>query len=217
MTFQRLSTVAAAALTAGTLMTGAASASVTIGGSPAGGIGIGSVDPDNSFVAPLVAAGMTTFVTHGTISLAWAAKLIFTEVAAESGYSNDFTVTGVGTMTETSSGSISATPFLTASLGETLSKIFTAGAIAAGDLVFDGPGAAATIGDLDFGIFYNPADTSVFFLAYDDQDGLPTSDDDNHDDYIVRVNVASVPVPAAGLLLLTAVGGIAALRRRKTA
>jgi hypothetical protein len=32
-----------------------------------------------------------------------------------------------------------------------------------------------------------------------------------------NVSVAAIPVPAAGLLLLTAVGGIAALRRRKAA
>jgi hypothetical protein len=39
---------------------------------------------------------------------------------------------------------------------------------------------------------------------------------DNHDDFLIRVNVAAVPLPAGGLLLIGALGGLAVLRRRKT-
>jgi hypothetical protein len=42
--------------------------------------------------------------------------------------------------------------------------------------------------------------------------------DDNHDDLIVRLDyLAPIPVPAAGFLLIGALGGLVALRRRKTA
>ena len=77
----------------------------------------------------------------------------------------------------------------------------------------------AKLGDEPFGVFVNGAignnQHSVFFLAFDDQAGK--IDDDNHDDFLIRVNVAAVPVPAAGFLLIGALGGLAALRRRKAA
>ncbi len=46
------------------------------------------------------------------------------------------------------------------------------------------------------------------------------SNDDNHDDMAIRISVSAgsisqVPVPAAGLLLLTALGGLGVARRRK--
>lgn len=53
---------------------------------------------------------------------------------------------------------------------------------------------------------------SVLYLFFDD-DGA--NNDDNHDDLVIRIS--AVPVPAAGLLLVGALGGLAALRRRKTA
>lgn len=55
------------------------------------------------------------------------------------------------------------------------------------------------------------ADGQSAFIYFDDI----ASGDQDFDDFVVRVNV--VPVPAAGFLLLGALGGLAALRRRKTA
>lgn len=52
------------------------------------------------------------------------------------------------------------------------------------------------------------------YLFFDD-DG--NTQDDNHDDLVVRVDVAAVPVPAAGFMLFGALGGLAAVRRRRKA
>lgn len=43
------------------------------------------------------------------------------------------------------------------------------------------------------------------------------ANDNDYDDMVIRIQVAAVPVPAAGFLLIGALGGLAALRRRKTA
>ncbi|MEM8581636.1 MAG: VPLPA-CTERM sorting domain-containing protein, partial [Pseudomonadota bacterium] len=82
------------------------------------------------------------------------------------------------------------------------------------------------LGEFDFGIFFagsDPSDDtelmgsglSHIFIAYDDKAGTGAGLDDNHDDYVWKVEV--VPLPAAGWLLLAGMGGLAAMKRRKKA
>lgn len=57
------------------------------------------------------------------------------------------------------------------------------------------------------------------YLFFDD-DGA--SNDDNHDDMVVRLDIADgkitvVPLPAAGWLMIAGLGGLAALRRKRKA
>ena len=72
------------------------------------------------------------------------------------------------------------------------------------DMLFSAAGGSTARnsqpGDFDFGVFFLGDQNSLttFFLAYDDQAGLNNGTDDNHDDYIVRVDVTPVPLPAAG-------------------
>jgi hypothetical protein len=203
----KFGTLTAAAL-ALTLSAGMASATtVTIGGTatpPAG---------NNNFIAELTAAGATSFVTHGSVFLNGPARLTFTAVAAESGFNNSFT-DGTNILAECFDFGFGDN-FLTSVIGGTFSGIFAGGSLDA-LLAFSNnqhPNFTANGGLFEFGVFFDNETTDTFFLAFDDGEGR--SGDDNHDDYIIRVNVAAVPVPAAGLMLIGALGGLAALRRRR--
>ena len=71
----------------------------------------------------------------------------------------------------------------------------------------------------NFFVSYGQNDPSTVYLWFDDAGG---GNDDNHDDFVVRLTTNTappgpqpVPLPATGLLLLGALGGIAAAKRRK--
>lgn len=75
-----------------------------------------------------------------------------------------------------------------------------------------GPGVTAKLSSFAIGYKILDGGKSAF-IYFDDI----ASGDRDFDDFVVRVSVSAVPVPAAGFLLLGALGGLAALRRRKTA
>jgi len=146
-------------------------------------------------------------------------RLTFSLVAAESGFNNALLFDGVVRIQENvGNGKVD---FATGVLNsQTFSTTIAAGGDFAPRLSFDidGDGVAEFgSGNDEFGVFADTANLSAltrFYLALDDSGA---NNDDNHDDIIVRVDVAPIPLPAGGLLLLTALGGVAALRRRRKA
>jgi len=68
-----------------------------------------------------------------------------------------------------------------------------------------------TPASVDFAIAYVAISPTSFYVLFDD---ISNSDRD-FDDMAMRIDIAAVPLPAGGLLLLSALGGVAALRRRK--
>lgn len=181
-------------------------ATVTVSGS--------AVTPaPNTFQTQLMAAGATTFLDKADIVVGkFGATLTFTGVAGESGFANSFE-SPVGNLSEPAKNNQGAADFLTGNLFGSVSGKFTAGSLAGVLRFLANGGSPAPLGSERFGIYASgTGPLSVFFLAFDDQS---QGADDNHDDFIIRVNVSAVPVPAAGFLLVGALGGLALLRRRK--
>ncbi len=202
---------------AATIATGASAATLSVLPQTPGGSNDFSGNIATAFGGN-VGFGILTGVTAGT-----AEALSFDKWGSESGFTNTFTATnGTDTASLTESGnepwgcSGCATP-------TAFTMNFT-GALAFDAFRFtaekDGSptGAPAQIGQIGMGLYYDLTGTSTFaFLAYDDAGAGP---DDNHDDFLVRLSAAHltvnpVPLPAAAWLFLSAMGGFAALGRKK--
>lgn len=174
------------------------------------------------FVPELLAAGVTHLYS-GPLSLVLSgpATVTFSLVGAESGFSNSLLFDGVEVIKETYSKSALA-DFTVGALGGKMFEtiILDAGVDLAKLLSFSIDNDAAAefnASDDEFGVFANAASLgalSVFYLGLDDSGA---NNDDNHDDILVRVEISAVPLPAGGVLLLTALGGLAIARRRKQA
>jgi len=192
-----------------------------------GGVGLlagsipGGAANSNEALIPLGlgAAGSLTGYYGSTISLSSTRSLKFTFLGSEACNTNTFTAPG-GNFTTAGCGTF-FNPSGYAS--------FVMSNVAAGALSFsfktntlalpvvNGANPDNTGGGINFFASFGDnlanANTvgSKLYLFFDDSGA---NDDDNHDDMVVMVS--EVPLPAAGFLLIGALGGLAFWRRRKT-
>jgi len=183
--------------------------------------------PGQDFIPQLTAAGATTLYSGNTSLVAdGPVRLTFSLVASESGFQNTLLYDGASVVTEIQNGGLADfTTGARANFGgaaNSFSVNFFGGDFAS-LLSFEARdfSAGTTLSfnavDHEFGVFADSASAGAltsFYLALDD-DGAGS--DDNHDDIIVRVDVAPVPLPAAGLMLLAGLGGLVGVRRFRRA
>jgi hypothetical protein len=209
----------------------ASAATLTINGGSAGTIPGGTTNGNNALV-PLGLAG-TAFGPYGGyygsqigLTTNTKAKIKFTLLGWEAAYLNTFT-SGAGSFGSNGSGgkagiwnAAGLASFMTTTLPGLLNFSFETDGGPAGPTltVNNGTNTVPSKNKVNFfaSVVGDPTATegNSLFLFFDD-DG--NTQDDNHDDLVVRVDVAAVPVPAAGFMLFGALGGLAALRRRRKA
>lgn len=217
-------------LTAGALATamtaGAASAAVlTISGGTAGVVPGGTAT--NNALAPLGFGNPLAGYYGSTINLSGlSGPVTFELLGAEAGNTNRFTYIPTGQqLTDPGDGNpngfFNSAGISSFSVANVLAGLlqFSFNTSGGNLTVLNGANPnntnPASLGVNFFASFADLANSrtgSVLYLFFDD-DGA--NNDDNHDDLVIRVS--AVPVPAAGFLLIGALGGLAALRRRKTA
>lgn len=163
------------------------------------------------------------------INLAGSARVLVEFLGYEAAYQNRFTLAGGGFYTETDDSTpgnnkeIFTVPpsYLTDTLSGLLAFVFsTSGGGTPASVANGGNPTDAGDGPTDVNFFASivgdPTATSgrSVMLFFDDNGA---NNDDNHDDMVVRLSVAPVPVPASLPLLLGALSGLAFISRRKRA
>ena len=182
---------------------------------------------NNFFRAQLTGIGLSRY-THNagtSVSLSGPATLTFEYIGSESGFHNMFTVTGVGGFSRQEvSGGIEHWNAAGADFGTALN--YAAGVIS--NWQFSSPGRPTPgpfgIGTEQFGIFLPSSSgvysSSVLYLGFDDE---PGSDDDNHDDMIIRVTATpfvdpqGIPEPSSWAMLIAGFGLVGAAQRKRKA
>lgn len=159
-----------------------------------------------------ILGGAVKNATNG-LSLSGPGKVTFTYLGSEAGYQNR-SVNLLSATTIFANQGVSA-------VGDLVSALFPAGLLAFSYESGNGSGIANNGGAFNT----TPANIGIAFsqlfnasrsvLVFFDDDGA--GPDRDFDDLAMRIDVAPVPVPAAGLLLAAAIGGLGAAARRRRA
>ena len=214
--------VAVGALVFGAIPAAAATITVTHGASS-------DIPGTNAFQSELNSLGLFDYVTTGaTMTLSGPALLTFHYMGAESSFVDHFSAGG-GSVTGTETGGHPPNPIDNNFFDGVLigSALYSGGPIL--DFIFTSSNPNALepvlIGSPGFGIFIPDVSgpslvpgtytSSQIYFGYDDQ---IFRDDDNHDDFIVRVTVAPIPEPASWAMMIAgfALAGTALRRARRS-
>lgn len=219
---KKILSLAGAALLAGSFAASAATLSI-VGGSasnlvapkfnPAGGA---SLAASGLTAGSAVTAFDAASIVGGGLYLSGAAKLTLTFIGKEAGATDYVVELAGGTKIRNKLSELDTSISWGQSTGFVKFLFETLFPVPVGGMITNGVGST----DSDLGIAFSGITTSgmtqTVYALFDD--GSPDNGPDrDYDDMIVRIDVASVPLPAGGVLLLTGLGGLALARRRKAA
>ncbi len=204
-------------LTAGALaaaMTAGAAQAATLSLDATGGSVIAlpsSYNPSPSVAGASIGDLVTNFsglTFTGGLKVDGPATITFTYLGKEASFMNSVMelVLGTGVLSDAVAGA--SISFVQLTAGIVNFKFATSGLL--GQSITNGVGSTNVFLDMAF----KQIDADSYFAFFGDGGG---NNDNDLDDMVVRIDVAAVPVPAAGFLLIGALGGLAALRRRKAA
>jgi hypothetical protein len=180
-----------------------------------------TVPTTNDFATQLAAAGLTTFMTSTSLALDAAGTVTASYLGKEASFTNQFLWSGTPIFTTGGAGTDAWN-----TSGTTVTRSAGAGVL---DFAFcsvsptrcltNAQNASVPMNSAENIGYFIPGDGSVAWLLFDDSSG--TSDDNDYDDMIVRLQVASAPrVPEPATLGLLGAGllaaGAAARRRRRS-
>lgn len=220
---------------AATLMAGAAQATVLqiVGGDAASYIPGDPTGPGSSTNQALGPLGLGSIINgyrslggydHANINIASDAKVTFTYFGSEATFINRFASLGGSLSNDLNPGG-SNNYFKASGIGSFVKDMMAGLATFQFETKKGVGGVTTTIAN---GANTNP-NVSFFasivgdefaksgnsvWLFFDDGGAGPN---DNHDDLVIRMDVAPVPLPAAGGLLMLGMGALAAFKRRRTA
>ncbi|ABG30315.1 VPLPA-CTERM sorting domain-containing protein [Roseobacter denitrificans] len=140
------------------------------------------------------------------------AKVTFTYLGFEAGNTN-FSANVGGTLF-TNKGTGASTVNATATVNQLIDGLVafsfgtTIPTASAGE-IFNNAGANPA--SANYAIGYKAISATSYYVLFDDI----ASGDRDFDDMAMRIDIAPVPLPAAGFMLLAGIGGLAAMKRRK--
>lgn len=202
---------------AGLLAFGSANAAfITTGGTATSR----TVPAGNDFATQLAAAGLTTFVTSTSLALDTAGTITASYLGKEASFTNQFVWAGTPIFTTSGSGVDAfntSGPTVTRSAGAGVLD-FSFCSVSPARCLTNAQNASVPMNSVENIGYFITGGGSVAWLLYDDGGG--TSDDNDYDDMIIRLQVASAPaVPEPATLGLLGAGllaaGAAARRRRR--